>query len=191
MIDDPKATEWLKKARAGDESSSAAFGQVVYDKLRRIAAGYMRRERRDHTLQPTALVHEAYIQLIDPSVTDWNDRSHFVGVAARAMRRVLVEHARRRNALKRGGDRHRVPLEDSLSLSEVLPLELMDLEEKLCTLERVDSRKARIVELRFFGGLTCQEIGDQLGVSLRTVEDDWYAARAWLRRELSQGLGNQ
>ena len=179
-------TETLKKARGGDPQSRAKLLEIVYDKLRAIAAGYMKGERQGHTLQPTALVHEAYLQLVKPSEADFNDRTHFVAVAACAMRRVLVDHARRRNALKRGGDHERVALEDSLALCSGSQLDLIRLDEALSALESVDARKARVVELRFFGGLSNEETSAELGIAVRTVEDDWFTARAWLHRELSR-----
>lgn len=161
---------------------------LVYDELRRLARGYMARESRDHTLRPTALVHEAYLRLIDQSRVNWQGRTHFRAVGARVMRRILIDHARRRGGLKRGGDLQRVTLGDSLLRPpdpDVDLPELLSLSEALDKLARLDERQARVVELRFFGGLTSAEIAEALGVSERTVQGDWAHGRAWLRRELS------
>lgn len=162
---------------------------LVYEELRRLARGFMARENRDHTLQPTALVNEAYLRLVDQSRVDWRGRSHFRAVGARVMRRILIDHARRRGGLKRGGGRQRVTLGDSV-LSPPDPdvglPELLALNNALDKLARLDERQARVVELRFFGGLTTVEIAEALGVSERTVADDWKHGRAWLKRELSR-----
>ncbi len=179
----------LKRARGGDRVAGAEFTELVYRELRALAANYMRRERRGHTLQGTELVHEAYLNLVDATGVDPRDRTHFMSIAACAMRRVLIEHARKRAARKRGGDRRRVPLRDTLALSERPDVDVLHLEEALSALESLDERKARVVELRFFSGLTCEEVASALGVSLRTVEKDWYVARAFLHRELAaEGL---
>jgi RNA polymerase sigma factor (TIGR02999 family) len=162
---------------------------LVYDELRNLARAYMARENRGHTLQPTALVHEAYCRLIDQSRVDWQGRTHFRAVGARMMRRILVDHARRRDGLKRGGGMIRVTLGDAilrpLDPDVELP-ELLSLNEALEKLARLDERQARVVEMRFFGGLTMAEIAGSIGVSERTVADDWKHGRAWLKRELSR-----
>lgn len=161
---------------------------LVYEELRRLARGFMARESRDHTLQPTALVNEAYLRLVDQSRVDWRGRSHFRAVGARVMRRILIDHARRRGGLKRGGDLQRVTLGDSIlspSDPDVDLPELLALNDALDELARLDERQARVVELRFFGGMTTVEIAETLGVSERTVADDWKHGRAWLKRELS------
>ncbi len=179
----------LKRAREGDGVAAAEFSELLYRELRAMAERYMRRERRGHTLQATALVHEAYLNLVDETGVDPSDRAHFLAIAACAMRQILVEHARKRAARKRGGDRRRVPLRDTLALSERPDVDVVHLEEALSALENLDGRKARVVELRFFSGLTCEEVASALGVSLRTVEKDWYVARAFLHRELAgEGL---
>lgn len=147
----------------------------------------MRGERRDHTLQPTALVHEAYLQLVDADSIEWQDREHFIATAALAMRRALVDHGRKKAAQKRGGGWDRTVLGDTLAMSGRSVLDVLELEEVLSRLQSFDERKARVVELRFFGGLTNDEAARVLGVSSRTVEDDWYGARAWLMRELEKG----
>jgi RNA polymerase sigma factor (TIGR02999 family) len=161
---------------------------LVYDELRRLARGFMARENRDHTLQPTALVNEAYLRLVDQTRVDWRGRSHFRAVGARVMRRILIDHARRRGGPKRGGGLKRCTLGDSVLSPpdpEVDLPELLALNDALDGLARLDERQARVVELRFFGGLTTAEIAEVLGVSERTVGGDWKHGRAWLRRELS------
>jgi RNA polymerase sigma factor (TIGR02999 family) len=160
---------------------------IVYAELRRLAASYLRRERHGHTLQPTALVHEAYVRLIDQRQIDWTNRAQFIGLAAVMMRRILVNHARDRVADKRGGGAEHVPLTlagEGIGAAEV---NLLDLHEALNDLTESDPRKGRIVELKFFGGLTTQEIADTLGISAATVERDWKFARAWLYKALSGG----
>ena len=158
---------------------------IVYAELRRLAAGYLRRERPGHTLQPTALVHEAYVRLLDQRQVDWANRAQFVGLAAVMMRRILVNHARDRVAEKRGGGAEHVPLTlggDDIGAAEV---DVLDLHEALTRLSDLDPRKGQIVELKFFGGLTTDEIADTLRVSTATVERDWKFARAWLYRAVS------
>jgi RNA polymerase sigma factor (TIGR02999 family) len=162
---------------------------LVYDELRRLARAFMGRERREHTLQPTALVHEAYLQLVDQSRVNWQGRTHFRAVGARIMRRILIDHARRRGGLKRGGDQQRVTLGEAILRppdSDVDLVELLAVNDALEALARLDERQARVVELRFFGGLTSAEIAEALGVSERTIQGDWSHGRAWLKRELSQ-----
>jgi RNA polymerase sigma factor (TIGR02999 family) len=157
---------------------------MVYDELRRLAAHYLKGERPDHTLQPTALVHEAYLRLVGQSNV-WQSRAHFFGIAARTMRRILVEHARRRNADKRGGGTVRVGpgIEGSAASPEPDP-EILALDEALTRLEGLDPQQARIVELRFFGGLSVEETAEVAEVSTATVKRKWRTARAWLRQEL-------
>ena len=158
---------------------------IVYAELRRLAASYLSRERQGHTLQPTALVHEAYVRLIDQRQIDWNNRAQFIGLAAVMMRRILVNHARDRIADKRGGGAEHVPLTlagEGIGAPEV---NLLDLHEALNDLTATDPRKGRIVELKFFGGLTTAEIAEHLGLSVATVERDWKFARAWLYRAMA------
>jgi len=143
----------------------------------------MRRERKDHTLQPTALVNEAYLRLVDGSAVEWENRAHFFGIAARAMRQILIEHARRRSRAKRGGGWQRVTL-DGLQITAASDVELLDLEEALQQLEKNDERMARVVELRVFGGLKVDEVAHVLGISRRTVHEDWRVARLWLAHQL-------
>ena len=173
-------TQLLIDSGKGDELAREQLLPLVYAELRRLAGGYMSRERPHHTLQPTALVHEAYLRLIDQRRVDWKSRAQFVGLAAVMMRRILINHARDRAASKRGGDAERV----SLSLAgDAFPrpqLDLIAIHDALDRLATIDPRKGRIVELRFFGGLTTEEIAELLQVSPATVERDWSFARAWL-----------
>jgi RNA polymerase sigma factor (TIGR02999 family) len=188
------ATELLSRIDCDASPAAAELLPLVYDELRRLAAAYMRSERTDHTLQPTALVHEAYARLIGTSAPQFKDRAHFLGVAAKAMRRVLVDHARGHNAAKRGGAGayagggrlwQRETLDEAIAAGESLGLQLLDLDGAMMKLAALDPRAARVVELRFFGGLTIQEAAAVLDVATSTVEDDWALARAWLGRELS------
>ena len=158
---------------------------IVYAELRRLAASYLRRERPGHTLQPTALVHEAYVRLIDQRQIDWSNRAQFMGLAAVMMRRILVNHARDRVADKRGGGAEHVPLTLAGEGIGAFEVNLLDLHEALNELGETDPRKAHIVELKFFGGLTTEEIAETIGVSVATVERDWKFARAWLYRVVS------
>jgi RNA polymerase sigma factor (TIGR02999 family) len=173
-------TQLLIDTGNGDDGARAQMLPLVYEELRRIAGSYMSGERRDHTLQPTALVHEAYIRLIDQQRVDWRNRAQFVGLAATMMRRILLNHARDRIAAKRGGGATRVSVSlvaDSLAEPE---LDVIALHDALERLTAIDPRKSRIVELKFFGGLTTAEVGDLLELSSATVERDWAFARAWL-----------
>jgi RNA polymerase sigma factor (TIGR02999 family) len=175
-----RVTDLLVEWGHGNEAAHAEMLPLVYAELRRLAAGYMSFERGDHTLQPTALVHEAYLRLVDQRRVDWRNRAQFVGVAAMIMRRILVNHARDHAAAKRGGGVERVSLtvaEDTFDRSE---LDLVSLHEALERLTALEPRASRIVELKFFGGLTTQEIGEVLQLSPATVERDWSFARAWL-----------
>jgi RNA polymerase sigma factor (TIGR02999 family) len=160
---------------------------IVYAELRRLAAGYLRRERPGHTLQPTALVHDAYLRLVQQRQIDWSNRAQFLGLAAVMMRRILVNHARDRLADKRGGGAEHVPLTLAGAGIDAPEVNLLDLHDALTRLAADDPRKARIVELKFFAGLTTSEIADTMGLSAATVERDWKFARAWLHREVSGG----
>lgn len=176
---------------AGDRGGAAPeeLLPLVYDELRALARRYMGWERPGHSLQPTALVHEAYLRLVDNSQVNWRGRTHFLAVSANVMRRLLIDHARGRGRLKRGGDLCRVTLTDWRQKGEdagLRPEELLDLDAALERLARVDEREAQVVEMRFFGGLTVAEAAEVLGVSKRTVEQDWTHARAWLQRELAR-----
>jgi RNA polymerase sigma factor (TIGR02999 family) len=178
-------TGLLQAAQEGDRAALDALLPVVYDELRRLAASRLRRERGGHTLQPTALAHEAWMQLVDAPRVQWRGRGQFLAVAARAMRQILVNHARRRGARKRGGDLERITLADRAAAFGQPQLDLVALDEALEALGAIDERKVRVVELRFFSGLEMKEIADVLGLSQTTVEDDWYLARAWLRQRLA------
>lgn len=174
----------LKNWSGGNRASADALLALVYDELRKIAARYLRKERSGHTLQPTALVHEAYIKLIDISDIDWQDRAHFFAVSANVMRRILVDHARARVADKRGGEADRIALEDAISLSKEPQVDLLAVDEALKELAEFDEQQCRIVELRFFGGLTIEETAHVVGVSPATVKREWAIAKAWLHRKL-------
>jgi RNA polymerase sigma-70 factor, ECF subfamily len=172
-----------------DSSARAAAAQAlpqVYDELRRLAAFYLNRERRDHTLQPTALVHEAYLKLAEQDSAKWNDPLHFRAVAANAMRQILVDHARRRGTDKRGGDWVRVTFSEAVTAGAEPDVDVLALDEALAELGKLDERKSRVVELRFFGGLTCEEAARALSIAPKTAEADWYMARAWLRQQLNR-----
>jgi len=184
--DRPNITQILKKATSGDDSAVRRLMPLVYDELRALAESYLRQERSDHTLQATALVHEAYVRLIKQEDVEWQNRAHFFAVAAQAIRRILVDHARARGRGKRGGGLQRVRLDENVAVLEERDLDLVALDESMEKLARLHERQARIVELRFFGGLTLKEVGEFLGVSPRTVDGDWRMARAWLRRELRE-----
>jgi RNA polymerase sigma factor (TIGR02999 family) len=184
-------TRILSRLSGGDRQAVDELLPLVYAELRSIAGGYMRHERRGHTLQPTALTHEAYLRLVGSDSVEWRDRAHFLGVAAQAMRRILVEHARARGRMKRGGEYRRVSLVEIAGPSGVSPIDLLALDAALTKLATADPRKARVVELLYFGGLTADEAGELLDVTGRTVERDWRYARLWLLRELAEtsGLG--
>jgi RNA polymerase sigma factor (TIGR02999 family) len=171
------------------ERSAARLMPIVYDELRRLAAGYLRRERRGQTIQATALVHEAYLRLVAERAHDWKNRTHFLAIAALSMRQILVERARRRQAAKRGGDPERITLDDHLLASETAGVDVLALDEALGRLAVLDPQQARIVELRYFGGLTIEEIAETLDISPATVKRHWTLARAWLKRELSDRPG--
>lgn len=174
-------------ARAGnrDSAASARLMELVYDELRSLAGSYARDQRAGHTLQPTALVHEAFVKLVDAPSQGWKDREHFFAVAATAMRQVLTDHARARGSQKRGRGWDRVTLQEGLVADNGADVDLVVLDEALAELATHDPRKSRVVELRFFGGLTAEEVARVLAVSLSTVESDWRAARAWLQLRMS------
>lgn len=188
MPDDARtlATDLLGRAGAGDGTALADLLPIVYDELRRLAAGLMARERTAHTLQPTALAHEAYLRLVDESRLRWQGRPQFFALVAQAMRRILVEHARARGRTKRGGDRSRVELPDAPARVEPGTLDVLDLDDALLELAAVDPRGATVVELRYFGGMTAADAAAALGISTRSVEDDWHMARAWLKARLAR-----
>ena len=177
-------TELLTRWRAGDRECLNQLVPLVESELRRIAHRYMRMERSGHTLQTTALVNEAYLRLVDQAQVDWQDRAQFLGVAARLMRQILVDHARELHRGKRGGGAHLLPLDAGLVFSTEKPAALLALDDALHDLAGFDGRKARIVELRCFGGMSVPETAEVLGVHPNTVIRDWGLAKAWLKREL-------
>ena len=183
-------TELLLRAGAGEAGAVESIFPLVYDELRRLAHQHLARESQGRTLTTTELVHEAYLKLIDQTRVEWNGRAHFLGVAAIAMRRILVDRARSRRRLKRGGPDARVPLESvDLSADERADL-VVALDEALDRLRDLDERQARVVECRFFGGMTEEETAEALGIGLRTAKRDWARARSWLYAELYDGTGS-
>jgi RNA polymerase sigma factor (TIGR02999 family) len=175
----------VERASHGDRGALDALMPVVYRELRRLAARYLARERKGHSIQATGLVHEAYLRLFKNKGLRWQNRPHFMAIAAHSMREILVERARARDALKRGGARERVTLDDAIAPLSETPIDVLALNEALDRLAALDEQQARIVELRFFGGLTVEEAADVLGVSPATVKRGWTAARAWLYREIT------
>jgi RNA polymerase sigma factor (TIGR02999 family) len=179
-------TRLLNDAAAGSPAATEELFQAVYDQLRRIARRRMAEERADHTLQATALVHEAYVRLVGDQQVIWNSRAHFFGAAARAMRRILVEQARRKARPKHGGDRERVSLEHAEVAVEPLSDDVLAVDEAVKKLEAVDARKGRIVNLRYFSGLSAEETASVLGVSVGTIEREWRFIKSWLQLELTE-----
>jgi RNA polymerase sigma-70 factor, ECF subfamily len=177
-------TELLRAWADGDDGALERLTPLVETELRRLARAYMRRERRGHTLQTTALVNEAFLRLTDARRVRFQDRAHFLGISARLMRRVLVDHARSRGYQKRGGGAQRVTLDEGLAKTPEIALDVVALDRALSALAEVDARKSRMVELRFFGGLSVEETAEVLGVSADTVKRDWRLAKLWLLREL-------
>jgi RNA polymerase sigma factor (TIGR02999 family) len=189
MSESQEVTLLLSALTHGDEGAASKLMPVVYNELRRLAGSYMRRERADHTLQATALVHEAYIRLIDQRSVNWQSRAHFFGVSAQLMRRILIDHARGHTREKRGGDQKKVSLEDVVLFAERQADELLAVDDSLNALAKIDPRQARVVELRFFGGLSVEEAADVLGVSPKTIKREWSVAKAWLAADLKQRHG--
>jgi RNA polymerase sigma-70 factor (ECF subfamily) len=182
-------TSLLKKLADGNQEAARELIPLVYRELHRLAASHLRRERRDHTLQATALVHEAYIKLIAQGNADWQNRAHFFAVASNLMRRILVDYARRQLRAKRGGRQTKLSLDQVVLLSPECPDKMLALDECLTRLEKLDARQSRIVELRYFGGLTVDEAAEVLGVSPTTVRREWTSAKAYLYGELKQSHG--
>ena len=180
-----QVTQILLNWRGGDADAAARLMPIVYDELRRLARDYLRRERVGHTLQPTALVHEAYLRLVDDNSVSWQSRAHFYGIAAKLMRRILVDHARARNAEKRGGQIEKVPLDEARDLPPAATNDLVALDGALEDFARSYPRKSEVVELKFFGGLEAEQIAEVLQVSEKTVLRDWQFAKLWLCRELA------
>lgn len=189
---DHPVTQLLAEWRSGDEAALAELTVILYDQLHRLAQRHLRKERRDHTIQSTALVHEAFLLLANQQSVDWRNRGHFFALASTLMRRILVDHARARLASKRGGGAVAVTLEHALDVESPNPVEHTDedlgaIDQALTTLAGIDARQAQIVEMRYFGGLSITETAEALELSEATVKRDWMLARAWLRRELSRG----
>jgi len=180
-----RVTQLLEKLQPGDHQTADRLFAEVYTELRARAAGYLRRERKSHTLRPTELVHEAYLKLVDQTRVDWRGKVHFLAIAAGAMRRILVDHARRRGAAKRGGNRHRIALDDNLVIESHRDVNLLALEDALTKLTNLAPRQAQMIELRFFGGLSVAEVAKEMEIPKRSAEREWTMVRAWLRRELS------
>jgi RNA polymerase sigma factor (TIGR02999 family) len=178
-------TQMLIRWRNGDKAALDELAPLVYSELRRLARYYLRAERSGHTLQPSDLVHEAYLRLVDEKEIDWQNRAHFFGVAAVRMRHILVERARSRRAAKRGGGEYRLTLSEADRLTDKRDVNLLALDDALRRLEALDPQKSRIVELRYFGGLTIEETAEAMKISPATVKRDWSMARAWLRSEIS------
>ncbi|HSD45758.1 MAG TPA: sigma-70 family RNA polymerase sigma factor [Pyrinomonadaceae bacterium] len=178
-------TQLLVDWGKGDQAALEKLMPLVYDELRRLASNYLRRERASHTLQPTALVNEAYLKLVDQRNAKWQNRAHFFGISAQLMRRILVDHARQHQAAKRGGsNQQRLSITSAEQVAKQPEVDLLALNEALEELTQMDPQQAQIVELKFFGGLSIDETAEVLGISHATVERDWKMARAWLRRQL-------
>lgn len=179
-------TQLLNKAQSGDKESLDTLLPLIYDELRRVAANQLRAERENHTLQATALVHEAYLRLLEQREVDWQNRAHFFSIAAEMMRRILVNYAIQRNAKKRGDGITRISLDDAISFSsgDEGDLDLVSLDAALKSLAEFDETQARIVELRFFGGLTVEEVAEVMNISESTVKREWKMAKAWLKTQL-------
>jgi len=183
----PNITEMLRQWSGGKTEVMDDLLPLIYEELRRRAAAYLRRERPNHTLQPTALVHEAYLRLIDQRQDNWASRDHFFAIAAQAMRRILVDHARGRHRQKRGGSNEDLPLEDALlAAADEASVDLIALDEAMKKLAKLDSQQERIVELRYFGGLSLDEAANALSISRATAARDWQVAKAWLHREMTR-----
>ncbi len=184
MSSSHQVTQLLSNWSRGDPNAREELMPLVYNELRRLANSYLRRERSDHTLQPTALVHEAYLRLVDQSDVHWNNKGHFFAITAQVMRRILVDHARAHQAEKRGGGGVRIPIEDVLAMSNDRPDKFLALDESLRRLAELDSRQEQIVELRVFAGMSVEEIAELLKISPATVKRDWTMAKAWLSLEI-------
>jgi RNA polymerase sigma-70 factor (ECF subfamily) len=182
-------THLLIRWSNGDAEALDALMPLVYEELRRLAQHYLGREKAGHTLSSTALVHEAYLRLVTQKEVTWQNRAHFFGVASRMMRRILVDHARRHAYAKRGGGAMTLSLDEALAAGKPREMDLVALDDALDTLAKLDERQSRMVELRFFGGLSIEETSEVLGVSAPTVKREWATARAWLYREISRGPG--
>ncbi|WP_182871036.1 ECF-type sigma factor [Stieleria mannarensis] len=182
----PSPTELLRRVSGGERRAADDLLELVYEDFRSMAAAYLRHEPNEVTLQPTALVHEAFLRLIDQKQVQWQGRTHFLAIGAKAMRRVLVDNARRRNRKKRGGAAKRIPFQDQLFLSPDHDHDLIAVDQLLAELQEIDARQAQIVELRFFGGMTSAEVAEYLDLSKSTVDREWRVVRAWLRQQLNE-----
>ncbi len=180
-----EVTRLLMDWRAGREEALDQLMPLIYQELKQLARGYLRGERPDHTLQPTALIHEAYMRLADQRLPQWQNRAHFYGIAARVMRQILVDHARRHHASKRGSEQQRVPLDEAIVFTEDRAADVVALDDALKELATFDERKCRVIELRFFGGLSLEETAEALGISIATVGRELRSASAWLHRRMS------
>ena len=185
-MDAGDVTHLLRQWSNGQQQAFDRLLPQIHDELRKLAASYLRRERPDHTLQPTALVNEAFLKLVDQRAVKWQNRAHFFGIAAQAMRRILVDHARAHAASKRGGAMRRVPLDEAIALGRVGDVDLLALDEALTRLGAMDPQQSRIVELRFFGGLTMEETAEVMHISPATIGREWRMAKAWLSAELGR-----
>lgn len=181
-----EVTRLLVDLRDGKEDAEAQLFALLHDELRRIAAARLRSERHDHTLQPTALVNELYLRVVEQSHQNWESRAHFLRICAHIMRQILIDHARKRNADKRGGPERPISLDEAIIAGTQRPEHLLALDEALVRLETRDPRQGRVVVMRFYGGLSEEEIGHVLGISVRTVKRDWNVARAWLYAEMTK-----
>ena len=187
MSSQPNITALLNGYSRGDKEALDRLMPIVYDELRRQAARYLRREKAGHTLQTTALIHEAYVRLVDQRNVQWQNRAHFFGIAAQLMRRILVDHARAKKRVKRGGSGVRVSLGEATVAVKGQDLDVVALDQALERLAQIDEQQSRVVELRFFSGLSVEETAEVMGISKATVKRDWSMAKAWLHRELSGG----
>jgi RNA polymerase sigma factor (TIGR02999 family) len=185
-MSNPPITAILKEFSAGDKSALDRLMPLVYSELRKLAGSKLRRESRAVTLQPTALVHEAYARMLGQEQPDYRSRAHFLGVAAQVMRQILIDHARSRNAVKRGGGQPMLPIKEALDAAIERPFLLLAIDDALCALERKDPRKARLIEMRYFGGLTNEESAEILEISVEQVRNDLRVGQAWLRKQLSK-----
>jgi RNA polymerase sigma factor (TIGR02999 family) len=181
-----EVTHLLIDWNQGKQEALERLMPLVYDELRRIAGRYLRKERQDHTLQTTALVHEAYIRLIDQNQANWQNRAQFFGVAAQMMRRILVDHARGHQADKRGGGAAKLSLDEAIEIADQQAVDLIALDDALTQLAKLDEQQCRVVELRFFGGLTVEEVAEVMSLSPATIKREWSMAKAWLHRELTR-----
>jgi RNA polymerase sigma factor (TIGR02999 family) len=186
MPDQDEMTTLLGKAEQGEKVATERLMELVYDDFRELAEKYLGQEPAGHTLQPTALVHEAFLRLIDQRNVDWKGRTHFLAIGAKAMRRVLVDHARRRQRQKRGGKRKRITFDDQIVLSSEHDQHLLAVDDLLVDLQQMDPRQAELVELRFFGGMTSAETAEYLGISKSTADREWRIVKAWMRSKLSE-----